>query len=378
MGENVSSPVSRLHSKGVLMANSIDSAIAKTNTELKAARCRVTIERRHDRLILRATFPPKPGSDRVKPHTQRLSIGIVYATPAGLRAARKQALIVSSQLDENTFLWSNWLEPSKASKPISDWIKEFQAAYFEKRGINPKVASTWEKDYQIPLNKLPPDQPLTSQVIIAAVAATTPHTRARQRYCMAYGALAKFAGVDVDLVTLKGSYSPKAVAPRDIPDDQLIEEWQAKIPDPRWQAVYRLMAAYGLRNHECWYIDLEKLKVNAIAFVKDGKTGQRLAIPYPVIWWNQWFKDQRLILPVLSIRKNADYGRLSAQYFKRLGLPFTLYTLRHAHAARMAANGVDGQLAAKIQGHSSKVHESIYLAFMDDKHYQALLDRQQD
>ncbi|MGF1518140.1 MAG: site-specific integrase [Nodosilinea sp.] len=355
-----------------------DAAIAQTNAELKAARCRLRIERRHDRLVLRGMFPPKPESDRDKPFTQRLSIGLVYATPAGLRAARKQALLVSEQLNEGLFAWADWLEDKAGTQTIAGWAAEFEADYFKRRGRNPKVETTWDKDYSIPFGRLPQDVPLSAEVLSGAIALTAPNTRARQRYCTAYSALAKFAGLEVDLLHLRGSYSPAAVNPRELPSDALVLEWDAKIPDPQWQTFYRLMAVYGLRNHECWYVDLARLATEEIALVRDGKTGGRLVVPYPVRWWESWFKGGSLSLPVLTVRRNADYGRLSAQYFNRLGLPFTLYNLRHTHAARMAAGGVDGQLAAKMQGHSAKVHERIYLNFMDERHYQALVDRQRE
>lgn len=354
----------------------IDAAITQTNAELKAARCRLRIERRHDRLVLRGMFPPKPESDRAKPYTQRLSIGLVYATPAGLRAARKQALLVSEQLNEGAFAWADWLEDKASTQTIARWIAEFEAGYFERRGRNPKVETTWDKDYSIPFGRLPQDVPLSAEVLVSAIALTTPNTRARQRYCTAYSALAKFAGLEIDLSHLRGNYSPSAVNPRELPGDDLILEWDAKIPDSQWQTFYRLMAAYGLRNHECWYVDLDRLATKEIALVKDGKTGWRSVVPYPVRWWEMWFKGRSLSLPVLTVRRNADYGRLSAQYFKRLRLPFTLYNLRHTHAARMATSGVDGGTASRLQGHSSKVHESIYLKFMDERHYQSLVDQQ--
>lgn len=354
----------------------IDAAIAQTNTELRAARCRLTIERRHDRLVLRGTFPPKPESDRAKPFTQRLSLGLVYATPGGLRAARKKALLVSEQLNEGAFAWADWLEDKASIQTIAGWVAEFESDYFGRRGRNPKVETTWDKDYSIPFGRLPQGKVLNAEVLLGAIALTTPNSRARQRYCTAYGALAKFAGLEFETAHLRGNYSPAAVNPRELPGDELVLEWDTKIPNPQWQTFYRLMTVYGLRNHECWYVDLDRLSTEAIALVKDGKTGRRLVVPYPVKWWEMWFEGRSLSLPVLTIRKNADYGRLSAQYFNRLGLPFTLYNLRHTNAARMAASGVDGQLAAKLQGHSSKVHERIYLNCMDERHYQSLVDRQ--
>jgi integrase len=359
----------------------IDEAIAKLNRELKLIRCRLRVERRHDRLVLRGTLPPKADSAKTKPYSQRLSIGTNYATPAGLRAAKKKALQVSELLDEGRFSWGQWLD--EGDRSVADWVKAFKEDYFNRRGNGPKVQTTWKTDYHQPFSKLPQDAPLSPQLVLTAVAQTQPNTRARERYCTAYSALCKFAQVEVELKPLKGKYSPAAVNPRNLPNDDLIAEWGAKIPNEEWQTVYWLIAIYGLRNHECWYCDLANLESDAIARLievngETGKTGTRLALPVPKRWWELWLKGRDLAVPKLTARVNRDYGRLSAQYFKRLGLPFGLYDLRHAHAARMAVSGIDGMVAAKTQGHSSKVHERIYLNFMDEEHYRKLLDNMPD
>ncbi len=70
-------------------------------------------------------------------------------------------------------------------------------------------------------------------------------------------------------------------------------------------------------------------------------------------------------MPKVTARSNSHYGNVSSQYFKRLGLPFHIYDLRHAHAGRMALKGIDPSIAARSQGHSLKVHSEIYLNFLN-------------
>ncbi|MEH2270409.1 MAG: hypothetical protein V7K68_18660 [Nostoc sp.] len=60
------------------------------NDRLKNALIGVRVEARGDRLLLRATLPPKPGSNKTKPHQQYLALGI-YANPAGLQRAEAEA-----------------------------------------------------------------------------------------------------------------------------------------------------------------------------------------------------------------------------------------------------------------------------------------------
>jgi hypothetical protein len=62
----------------------LDAAIAKLNARLKAARLGLQVERRGDRLSLRGTLPPRPGSGKSRPHQQRIPLKLP-ATPAGLK-----------------------------------------------------------------------------------------------------------------------------------------------------------------------------------------------------------------------------------------------------------------------------------------------------
>lgn len=354
-----------------------DAEIEKLNRALKDARAGVSVKRIGQRLYLRATLPPKSGSSQTKPRSQRIKLS-VYANPAGLKTAKRQAFELSNAIASRTFKWLHWADGHASERTVADWINAFEKNYFTRRERNPKSETTWAKDYVVPLKKLPQEVPLTSEVLIKAAESVPPDTRARQRAVNAYSAIAKFIQLDVDLKPLRGTYSPKAVNPRDLPSDALILEWVEKIPDPEWRTFYCLVATYGFRNHECWHLDLDRLRHDPIAVIQGGKTGARLALPVPKSWWSRWFENQTITLPNLTVQKNSDYGNRSAQYFnrlkKRIGFPFTIYTLRHAHSARMALAGVDLAFASKSQGHSAKVHEQIYLHFLDRKHFEQVLD----
>lgn len=65
---------------------------------------------------------------------------------------------------------------------------------------------------------------------------------------MVLSRLAKFADLEVDFKSLTGTYSPKTVAPRDLPDDRTIATWFHKIPTREWQWAYSVMATYGLHR----------------------------------------------------------------------------------------------------------------------------------
>jgi integrase len=292
----------------------------------------------------------------------------VYANPAGLKRARAEALEVASALAMNNFGWGEWLKQSSAPlQTAGEWVKAFEAQYFTERARTPKTETTWDKDYRLPFAKLPQDETLTAAMLLEAIALTKPDTRERLRRCTAYGALAKFAGIALDVSKLRGKYSPKTVQPRDLPSDELIAEWRDRIPDEGWRWVYSMIAAYGLRPHEAFLIDPDSVRRSPLIRVTDGKTGYRAALPVLPEWWEGWQLSD-IHLPGVTARANRDYGLRAGQYFKRLGLPFKLYDLRHAWAARVARMGLPVSIAAKLQGHSPDVHSQVYQQFMDESH----------
>lgn len=358
------------------MAKTTETLLSEANNRLKSANIRVRIVSRpeSDRLYLRATLPPKPDSSKSKPYQQRISLG-VYFNPAGVKRAEAEAQKLNYDLMLNQFAWNNWAENKEASRSVADWIKAFQADYFTRRERNPKSETTWDKDYRLPYKKLPQEQLLTAAVLELTAASYPPDTRARQRACTAYGALAKFAKIDHNLKALRGQYRPTAVSRDKVPTDSLVLAWEKRIPNTRWQNFYRLCACYGLRNHEAFYVDLEKLQTDPIAVVQDGKTGYHLALPCPLEWWERWFEGQAIELPELNVRKNSDYGHRSSHYFYMLKFPFTIYDLRHAHAGRMELKGIGGTIAAKSQGHSLKTHSDIYLNFLGESELRQVLER---
>jgi len=353
-----------------------DTLLAEANERLKAGKIRVRIAPRaeSDRLYLRATLPPKPDSSKTSAYQQRISLG-VYFNPAGIKRAEAEAQRLNYDLMLDQFSWGNWAEDKQASKTVSDWVKAFELEYFTRRERNPKSETTWDKDYRLPYAKLPQDTVLNARVLESTAALYPPDTRSRQRACTAYSALAKFANIETNLKTLRGTYRPTAVSRDKVPNDPLILDWANRIPNAKWQNFYKLCACYGLRNHEAFYVDLEKLRQDPIAVIQDGKTGYHLSLPCPLEWWEEWFRDQKIELPQLKIQSNSDYGLRSSHYFYTLKMPFTIYDLRHAHAGRMELRGIGGTIAARAQGHSLKTHSDIYLNFLGESELRQVLEQ---
>ena len=346
------------------------------NQRLKTAKLGIRVVQRGDRLSLRATFPPRPGSNKTKPYQQYLSLGI-YANPAGLKQAEAEAHRIATLISVGKFDWAEFIVEEVEQAPIisiQEWIARLEKEYFTRRARNVKTQETWNREYFQILNRLP-DQPLTIDLLTDLICSTPPDTRVRRRTCYAARALADIANLKLDISRLIGHYSPQKVAPRDIPSDELIAAWREKIPNPAWQWAFGMMATYGLRNHEIFYLDIESLqKAPGIVSVEDeAKTEAHRVWPCYPEWWERW-KLWDVKLPNVKGRTNSELGHRMSVQFKRYGVPFNPYDLRHAWAIRTLEFGWDVSLSAAQMGHSVAVHCAVYHRWITDQHHQRAFD----
>lgn len=346
--------------------------INQANGRLKAARVGLKIEQIGDRLYLRGTLPPKPNSGKTKPYQQRIALGVL-ANPAGISFAEREAHRIGVLLATKQFNWAEF-ERGKA-ETIADWIGRFQEDYFATRERNDKTETTWEGDYLKVLRKLPPEAPLSSELLLEAILATPPDTKTRKRTCMVLGALAKFANLDLDVSRYSGSYSPKSTAPRDIPDDCLIAQCYYQLENPAWRWVYGMLATYGLRPHEVFRLNFEKLGRGDMVLdvLENTKTGFRRVWPCYPEWFEEFRLSQVQLPPINTKRPNLAVGRACSQYLSAK-LPFRPYDLRHAWAVRTLAFGLDLSLAAQQMGHSVQVHCATYHRWITERHHQAAFE----
>jgi integrase len=353
----------------------IEARLSQSNGRLKAAKVGVSIIQQGDRLYLRATFPPKPGSDRIRSFQQRLALG-VHANPAGLSFAEKEARKVGALLDCKQFDWTPYLKPAMPDpETVNEWVQRFEADYFSRRARSHKTETTWQGDYQKVFRRLPQDQALSVALLKQAILETPPDSKTRKRACMVLGAIARFANLEFDPKPFAGSYSPRRVSPRDLPTDEVIAEQYATLTNPGWQWVYGMIATYGLRPHEVFRLDLDELKKGQkIVSVLDGKTCSRRVWPCYPEWYEGWSLSVVTLPNIMLNRANDAVGESCAHYFKGK-LPFKLYDLRHCWAVRTLEFGLDVTLAAQQMGHSVQVHTEQYHAWITDRHHQRAFEQ---
>lgn len=359
----------------------LDSAIAALNTRFKAARLGLQVERRGDRLSLRGTLPPRPDSAKTRPHQQRIPLKLP-ATPAGLKQIEREAKVIAAQLIERRFSWANYLaqveEPDPETVPLGERMAQFEAEMLARSG--PGVAAlasrktTWDKAYAPYLKKLlaqaeqQPRQPLEA-AIAATLEALPAHSRSRQVACTAFKAFADFQGVVLpeSIDKMGGLYGSSRVQRRLLPSDEVIVEWCDRIPNPGWRYVYGVMATYGLRNHEVFFCDYQNLRQGdpegRITVLETTKTGLHDVWPFYPEWIERFDLRQGSLPPITTDLAQTTLQRIGQQVaiqFKRYGVPFSPYDLRHAWAVRTIHFGLPDTVAARMMGHSVAIHNRTY------------------
>ncbi len=340
-----------------MQEGTVKLTIEVVNQRLKAAKIGVKVEARGDRLSLRATLPPKPGSHKTKPHQQYIALRI-YNNHAGLQTAEAEAKIVGGLLARGEFDWGRYLI-SEQELGIGDWgtwINKLRDDYFAQKGDNPTTQFTWKNDYEAAFKNLKGE--VTSASIITAATSTRANSRSRKRTCEKLQILAHLAGVKVDLKPYIGNYGNSQTKPRNIPtDDQILEARSLFDNSPAWLWAYSVMAAYGLRPHEIFHCQISE---NLTCQVLEGKTQERTCYPLHPHWAKEW-QLWHMKKPRCSGATYRDYGKRVTVTFWRRDIPFNPYDLRHAYAIRGSVkHKIPVATMAAWMGHSPTVHWNTY------------------
>lgn len=351
--------------------------LSVVNQRLKALKIGLTILQKGNRLYLRGTLPPRPGSEKNKPHQQEIALG-VEATIEGLKTAEKEARKVGGLLAIGEFDWLPYLRHraiGQDNKRIGDWVSELEKDYFMRRAKNPQSLSTWQTNYMEVFSQLPQTELLSKEILMQAIKATKPDTRMRQKTSLALAKLVEIANFDFDAKRFSGNYSPTKVSKRSLPSDEAIAIWWSKISHPAWRWCFGMLATYGLRPHEVFHLDLKNFQEGTgVLRVLEGKTGERRIWPLHPEWVEAWSLFD-VKVPSCTGRNNKELGQRVSQYFRRQGMEFRPYDLRHAWAIRSMEYGLEVSLAASQMGHSVAIHIETYHAWLDEHHQQQAYER---
>lgn len=235
------------------MPPKLEYTLEAVNQRLKDSHVKVRLFLRGNMIWMKATLPPKPHIDRPMPYQQSISMG-VPATEKGFKRAEEEARLLGSRLISKEFDWSQYIDSDRLpeNRTARSWINDFKRHYFETHSLS---EGTWKGDWEKIYKRLPPDEPVTSELLTNLVFQTERNTRNRLETCNKFQVLADFIGLNVNLRQYKGSYGASKVQDREIPSDEDIVRYWRTIPNADWRWIYGVMAAFGLRDHEVFFCE---------------------------------------------------------------------------------------------------------------------------
>lgn len=357
-----------------------DSLLRAANARLKAGKIGVSLESRNGYLYIRGTFPPKPGSDRASPYQQRQALK-VPVSPEAIKEAELQCNLIGLDLQLGRFSWEAFLGITEDRESVGYWIGQWQDYYWATRQRTASTTTTWS-NYEYWLKRLDSNAPLSVEYLkMAIVTQTKPDSSMRMSMSGTLSRFARFAGLDdKEIKALKGSYGVKSPNLKELPTDAEIEATWQQLADAGspWRWLFGIVAAYGVRPHEVFYLDNDYSRFPELRVSPGGKTGGRVLLPLLKHWPELWELDQPIMPPRMKLDGVGDRNkRLSpklAAGFQRQGLR-NPYSYRHAWAVRAKMQGLDVDTSSHYLGHSPDVHRSVYLRNAGEEPYRAAWER---
>lgn len=367
-----------------------EEKLEEVKTRLKAGNCKVGLKVSGSSIQLQATLPPKPDSDKAKPHQQLISLGIP-ANLDGLKTAEEEAYALGTLIARKSFEWNEKYLGTKQEEVkvfmIGELLDGFESKYFETRPRNIKSENTFST-MQFCLKRYLKkyiDCPYTE---VQKIFITLPDCINKDSFAKAVNVMFKAFDIPCKLKRL----SKKNITPneRNIPNDEQIvnsrdmfhayalsnKNLNREPHKYNWQFYqwcYSMIATYGLRPRELfvhpnidWWLSPENTD-NTWKVHKDNKTGEREVFPL----YKQWVDDFDLknIQTIQTLKKVSHKETLRhrkylvsevAAWFKKSGLNFKPYDLRHAWAIRAHMLNIPIKVAADNLGHTIDEHTKTY------------------
>ncbi len=362
----------------------------KLNSALK--HCRVSERSNH--FLIRATLPTK--ADTRKNTYQTISTGL-KAIPENVVTLKAMALGLDDQIQRGAFAWELWskeaikkrsrgitpedITPAEFADAIvemfehkypgvertwkSIWGKKYSPAY--KRMLNASVVVVTNESIR---ELLLSNQSLAARKTDGSIFSTTITYKAWRQFDRSY------------IYESAAGYSSAELTPRDISSDEELLSYYDKIEAPHWRWTYGIGLTYGIRPHEianCMVTSDGRLEISG------GKTGSRESWPL----MPQWVDDLKLREMHRPKQSVDTVAKAASDYFRakpagRPGvrtrparLPFNLYVLRHSWAIRAMREGFSTSLAAKLLGHSTRVHETTYRRWINKSQMDEMFSQHQ-
>ncbi|MBD2519132.1 site-specific integrase [Nostoc sp. FACHB-973] len=365
------------------------------NLRLKSAKTKVTIRESNGSLQLRATLPIKPG-DKDKNGTGRKQYNLSLNIPAnldGLKTAEEEAYELGKLIARHTFEWNDKYLGNEAIRKdfqtIGELLEKFEDEYFKTHKRTTKSEHTFFYYFSRTKRFTNPTDLATSENLISSIEKIDKEW-AKYNAARAIAAFCQAFKIEIDLS--KYSKMPDNNS-RNIPTDAEIAEGIIKFEEylntrgnqvnqnvqdswQLWRWAYGMLAVFGLRPRELfinpdidWWLSQENLDLTWKVH-KDSKTGEREALPLHKQWIEEFDLRNPKYLEMLAVeiskKDNTNHAEITALtqriswWFRKIGLDFKPYDLRHAWAIRAHILGIPIKAAADNLGHSVQVHTQTY------------------
>ncbi|RUT07258.1 integrase [Dulcicalothrix desertica PCC 7102] len=377
------------------MQAKIQQELEIINQRLKSAKTKVTIRESNGSLQLRATLPLKPG-DKNTNGADRKQYNISLNIPAnldGLKTAEEEAHELGKLIARKTFEWNHKYLGNEAIKKdfkkICELLEQFEYEYFKTHKRTTKSEHTFFYYYSRTKRITNPEDIATTENLIGYIEKLDKEW-VRYNAARAISAFCQTFKIDIDLS--KYSKMPERNS-RNIPSDEEISTGFTKFENylynrgnqvnqdvqdswQLWRWTYGMLAVFGLRPRELfinpditWWLSQENIDLTWKVH-KDCKTGERQALPLHKQWIEDFdlrnAKPLKMLATAISKKdktKHADITALTQRvswWFRKVGLDFKPYDLRHAWAIRAHVLGIPIKAAADNLGHSVQVHTETY------------------
>lgn len=377
------------------MSGKLLEELERVNQRLKSAKTKVSVRESNGSLQLRATLPIKPGDKDTK-GTGRKQYNISLNIPGnldGLKTAEEEAYELGRLIARKTFVWNDKYLGNEAIKKdlqtIGELLQKFEEEYFKTHKRTTKSQHTFFYYFSRTKRFTNPEDLATTENLISAIEKIDKEW-ARYNAARAISAFCTTFKIDIDLSKYSKMPDKKS---RNIPNDEEIILGFARFEDYLnkrgnqvnnnvkdswllWRWTYGMLAVFGLRPREIflnpdinWWLNKDNIDLTW-KVDKDCKTGERQALPLHKQWIDKFDLRNPQYLEMLAVeisKKNqnnhAEITSLTQRvswWFRKIGLDFKPYDLRHAWAIRAHIIGIPIKAAADNLGHSVQVHTQTY------------------
>jgi integrase len=275
------------------------------------------------------------------------------------------------------------MSPEKLSAQTMDLkesLNRFEAAFWDGSFGCSSSATTWKAAYLPYLRKLEQigGLNLSQECLTETLLSYKLGTRSRQQCGTVLRMLAASTGVSLpeEWQELADGYKPPSKQTKKSLSDNEILEAAAKIPNPTWQMAFGVIATYGLRNYEVFFLDCSRLTEKngfSLKVLEINNAPQRDILPLSVSWIKA-FGIEKLsrdlsLLPKVSTDLSSTtpqiVGRRFTQQLYRYNAGVLASDLRHAWAIKAIANGKPDSITSRMMGLDLPGFVSEYKPWID-------------